>query len=66
MVILDVWEGEVHENHIARYIVEFNQDTFNQIQSELAQGNLVNIRTEPGWRSYSNWDERLSKLTNTV
>lgn len=47
-ICVDIWAGESHMDHIARYLLPM-PEAFNLARLELDQGNLVNLRTEVVW-----------------
>jgi hypothetical protein len=60
MVIVDIWGPPHSTDHVARYVVALDEALPLAI-GELKNGFLVNLRLEPGWRSFDNFDTRLEQ-----
>lgn len=60
MAVLDVWSGEMHMDHVARYIVEI-EGCHEQVVSEVKAGFLVNLRGEVAWGEEQCFDDRVAQ-----
>lgn len=56
-VCVDVWCGELHQDHAARFMVPLEQ-ALHIAKKELASGNLVNLRKEASWGEDQTFDNR--------
>ena len=60
-VVLDIWGGEMHMEHVARYMVAL-ETAHTQILSEVRAGFLVNIRAEAAWGPADGFDDRIETV----
>jgi hypothetical protein len=60
MVVVDIWGGKLHQDHIARYVLDTNE-AIPLVMHELDSGNLVNLRRDVAWGPEQNFDLRLTK-----
>lgn len=60
-IIVDIWGGELHQEHVARFIHEFD-DATELTRTELNAGFLVNLRAEAAWGEYKDFDIRKEKV----
>lgn len=65
MVIVDVWGGERSTFHMARFLTALDE-AWPLVRQEMAEGFLVNLRLESGWRGFANFDLRLSRPNEGV
>lgn len=56
-IVLDVWGGDRHTDHVARFIRTFD-DAIEIARRELDAGYLVNLRADAAWGSFKDFDER--------
>lgn len=56
--VLDIWGGDGHQDHVARYVVDLDSSC-SQIISEVRAGFLVNVREEISWGAEENFDARV-------
>jgi hypothetical protein len=58
-ICVDIWGGEGSQDHVARYMLPIDK-ALDLARSELADGFLVNLRTEAVWGVVMNFDTRKS------
>lgn len=56
-IVLDIWGGENHMEHVARFIRNFD-DAIELAYQELRNGYLVNLRADPDFGPAENFDSR--------
>jgi len=57
-VVIDIWGDENDQEHLARFIREWDSSSQSIVNQELANGFLVNIRRELAWGPEDEFDER--------
>lgn len=60
MVCLDIWGGDAHTEHLARYILSIDE-ALGLARLEITAGYLVNLRQDATWGPEQNFDSRLKK-----
>ena len=59
MIVIDIWGGDRHQEHLARFIVpEDPAQSLPLIRAELDAGNLVNLRRDLVWGPSEAFDHR--------
>lgn len=58
-IVLDIWGGEQHCEHLARYILPV-EDALTVARRELEAGFLINLRREVAWGGYLPFDWRFA------
>lgn len=62
MVVLDLWAGDSHCDHIARAICYWTQ-AVRIAERALIAGYLVNLRNEIAWGDYASFDLTQEQIT---
>lgn len=60
-IVYDVWGGERHMDHVARFILRGDQ-VQDRLFQDLLDGYLVNMRGEVAWGGEQEFDNRRPKL----
>lgn len=60
-IVLDIWGGETHCDHVARFFCSI-PEAFRQAETELRAGFLVNMRAEAAWGPDNCFDERVETV----